>query len=72
MSELSSLTPAKVIRVLEKNGFRRLTKRKKHRIYTDGEHIVVVPYHKRDLAVGALRSIIKQTGWTVEEFVEKL
>lgn len=69
---LPSLKPAAVIRVLERNGFRRITKRKKHRIYTDGTHIVPVPYHTRDLAVGTLRGIISQAGWTVEEFLEKL
>ena len=36
MSHFLSLKPAEVIRVLERNGFRRITKRKKHRIYTDG------------------------------------
>ena len=38
---LPSLKPDKVIRVLERNGFWRITGRKKHRIYTDGEHIVL-------------------------------
>jgi predicted RNA binding protein YcfA (HicA-like mRNA interferase family) len=40
---LPSLKPDKVIRILERNGFWRITGRKKHRIYTDGEHIVPVP-----------------------------
>jgi len=68
VSRLPSLKPADVIRVLERNGFRRITKRKKHRIYTDGTHIVPVPYHGRDLKRGTLRSIIRQAGWTIEEF----
>jgi predicted RNA binding protein YcfA (HicA-like mRNA interferase family) len=72
MAKLPALTPAKVSRLLERNGFHRVTRRKKHRIYTDGTRIVVVPYHTRDLAQGTLRSIIKQAGWTVEEFLEKL
>jgi len=69
---LPSLTPAEVIRVLERNGFYRITKRKKHRIYTDGVHIVPVPFHTRDLKPGTLRSIIRQAGWTIEEFRELL
>ncbi len=72
MSQLPALKPAEVIRVLERNGFRRITKRKKHRIYTDGAHIVPVPYHTRDLKHGTLRSIIRQAGWSVEEFLQKL
>ena len=69
---LPSLKPAEVIRVLERNGFRRVTKRKKHRIYTDGTRIIPVPYHNRDLKPGTLRSIIRQAGWTDEEFLQKL
>jgi predicted RNA binding protein YcfA (HicA-like mRNA interferase family) len=69
---LPALKPAKVIRVLERNGFWRITRRKKHRIYTDGNRIVPVPYHSRDLKPGTLRSIIKLAGWTVDEFLAKL
>lgn len=69
---LPSLTPAEVIRVLERHGFHRITKRKKHRIYTDGSHIVPVPFHRRDLKPGTLRSIIRLAGWTVDEFLQKL
>ena len=72
MRKLPSLKPADVVRVLERNGFRRITKRKKNRIYTDGNHIVVAPYHNRDLKRGTLRSIIRQAGWSVEEFQERL
>lgn len=69
---LPSLKPADVIRVLERNGYWRITKRRKPRIYTDGVHIIPVPYHSRDLKPGTLRSIIRQAGWTIEEFVQKL
>jgi len=69
---LPSLKPDEVIRVLERNGFWRITGRKKHRIYTDGERIVPVPFHRRDLKPGTLRSILRLAGWSVDEFVEKL
>ncbi len=62
---LPSLKPIEVIRILERNGFWKVPKRRKHRI-------VPVPYHNRDLKLGTLRGIIQQAGWTVEEFVEKL
>jgi predicted RNA binding protein YcfA (HicA-like mRNA interferase family) len=71
-ARLPSLKPAEEIRVLERNGFRRITKRKKHRIYTDGIRIVPVPYHNRDLKPGTLRSILRLAGWTPEEFAQKL
>lgn len=69
---LPSLKPTEVSRVLERNGFRRIKRRKKHRIHTDGVHIVPVPYHNRDLPPGTLRSIIAQAGWTEEEFLQRL
>lgn len=71
-ARLPSLTSRKVIRILEREGFRRITRRTKHRIYTDGTRIVPVPYHSRDLKPGTLRSIIRLAGWTVEEFLEKM
>ena len=71
MSRLPSIKPAELIRILERNGFTRITKRKKHRIYTDGNAIVPVPYHSRDLKEGTLRSILRQVGWSVEDFLEK-
>ena len=72
MTSLPSLKPAEVIQVLERHGFSRITHRKKHRIYTDGSHIVPVPFHNRDLKPGTLRSIIRMASWTNEEFLEKL
>jgi len=71
-SSLPALKPVDVIRVLERNGFWRITGRKKHRICTDGNHIVPVPFHRRDLKLGTLRSIIRLAGWTVDEFIAKL
>ncbi len=40
--------------------------------YTDGEHIVPVPFHRRDLKPGTLRSIVRLAGWSLDEFLEKL
>jgi predicted RNA binding protein YcfA (HicA-like mRNA interferase family) len=68
---LRSLKAAEVIRILERNGFWRVTGRKKHRIDTDGNRIVRVPFHRRDLKPGILRSFIRLAGWTVDEFLEK-
>ena len=70
--KLPPLKPTEVIRILERNGFRRITGRKKHRIYTDGNRIVPVPFHRRDLKPGTLRSIIRLAGWTVDEFLGKM
>ena len=71
---LPALRPAEVIRVLERNGF-RLLRSTKHRTYTDDAdppHLVSVPFHNKDLKPKTLRSIIRQAGWSEEEFLQKL
>ncbi len=72
--KLPALRPAEVIRVLLRNGFREL-RQTKHRHFADDAtppHIVTVPFHRRCLKRGTLHSIIRQAGWTVEEFVQRL
>jgi predicted RNA binding protein YcfA (HicA-like mRNA interferase family) len=72
-SRLPALKPAEIIRILERNGF-RLLRSTKHRTYTDDgspPHLVRVPYHNRDLKAKTLRSIIRQAGWSDEEFLQK-
>jgi len=71
---LPAMKPAEVIRILERNGF-RLLRSTKHRIYVDDDqppHLVTIPYHNRDLKPKTLRSIIRQAGWTVEEFLQRM
>jgi predicted RNA binding protein YcfA (HicA-like mRNA interferase family) len=71
---LPALKPAEVIRILERNGF-RLLRSSKHRIYSDNAdppHLVTVPYHTHDLKPKTLRSILRQAGWTVEEFLQRM
>ncbi|MBI3410893.1 MAG: type II toxin-antitoxin system HicA family toxin [Planctomycetes bacterium] len=73
-ARLPSLKPAEVIRILERNGFHVL-RSTKHRTYADDAnppHLVRVPYHGRDLKSKTLRSIVRQAGWTEEEFLKKL
>ena len=73
-AHLPALKPAEVIRILERNGF-RLLRSTKHRTYVDNAdppHLVTVPYHNRDLKPKTLRSIIRQAGWTVDEFLQRM
>ena len=73
-ARLPALKPTEVIRILERNGF-RLLRSTKHRTYVDDAdppHLVTVPFHNRDLKPKTLRSIIRQAGWTVEEFIQKM
>jgi len=71
---LPALRPAEVIQVLLRNGFREL-RSTKHRHFADQAdppHVVTVPFHRRALKRGTLHSIIRQAGWSLEDFHEKL
>lgn len=70
---LPAVRPAEVIRVLLRNGFREL-RQTKHRHFADDAnppHVVTVPFHGRSLKWATLHSILRQAGWSVEEFVQK-
>ncbi|WP_369018543.1 type II toxin-antitoxin system HicA family toxin [Thermatribacter velox] len=69
MHSFPSLTPEKVIRILEKKGFVLDRVRGSHHIYYHPEtkRRVTVPRHKKDLPKGTLFEILKQAGITREE-----
>lgn len=69
MPRLPSMTPAKVIRILERAGFLFIRQRGSHRIYMKGDRIVTIPFHGKDLRIGTLKHIIKQSGLTLDEFL---
>ena len=70
MTKLSPLKPREVISKLKKLGFTV--------DHVSGSHYIMfnartktripIPYHAKDLKTGTLRSIIKQTELSVEEF----
>lgn len=66
--------PAEVIRILLRNGFRELQPTK-HRHFTDDAtppHLVTLPYHRRSLKRRTLLSIIRQAGWSLDEFLRRM
>ena len=69
MPKLQSLTPQKIVKVLEKKGFVLDRVKGSHHIYYNLEtkRRVVVPIHKRDLPKGTLFEILKQSGVSKEE-----
>jgi len=74
MPKLPSLTPQKIINVLEKKGFVLDRIKGSHHIYyhLETKRRVVVPLHKRDLPKGTLLEIIKQAGISKEELRDLL
>jgi len=39
-------------------------------MYMKGKTMLVIPYHNKDLKKGTIIKIIKQTGLTLEEFLD--
>ena len=66
MPKLPSLTPEKVIKLLEKNGF--VLDRIKGSYYNpETRKRAIVPFHKKDLPKGTMFEILKQAGISKEE-----
>lgn len=73
-SKYPVLAPEKIIRVLIKLGFYKVSQKGSHVKYKkDGEptRIVIIPMHY-EVAKGTLQSILEQAGITLEEFLENL
>ena len=72
MPKLPVLTSKKLIKALEKMGFRLDHKTGSHFIFynTENKRRVTVPYHTKDVPKGTISSIFKQAEITKEE-IEK-
>ena len=57
------------IRILEANGFRFISQRGSHAKYRDSdEHTVIIPHPRKDIPIGTIRSMIRQSGLPKELF----
>ncbi|MEM2123267.1 MAG: type II toxin-antitoxin system HicA family toxin [Candidatus Bathyarchaeia archaeon] len=74
MSKISPLNPHKLIKVLQKAGFRILRQKGSHIIMIDDKETrVVIPVHPgKDVKPGLTRAIIKEAGLSREEFLKLL
>lgn len=68
MPKLPPMTAREVETVLRRAGF-VLDRQRGHRYWRKGAWSVPVPAHPGDIPTGTLRSIIKLSGMTVEEFL---
>ncbi|MFQ5976308.1 MAG: type II toxin-antitoxin system HicA family toxin [Candidatus Hydrothermarchaeales archaeon] len=69
MPKLPSLTPQKIIKIIEKRGFVIDRIKGSHHIYyhSGTKRRVVVPLHKKELPKGTLLEILRQAGLSKEE-----
>ncbi len=74
MSRLANINHKKVIKVLKKIGFEGKRQTGSHLILRNKEtnKIIVVPIHNKDLKVGVVRVIIKQSNLSKEDFLNNL
>ena len=68
MPKLPVLKPRQVMSALEKAGFRQVRQRGSHVQFKRGNLLVTVPNHPGDLNPQVLRSILRQSQMTQEEF----
>jgi len=68
MPKLPILKSRQVIAVLEKAGFRQVRQRGSHIQFKRGNLLVTVPNHSGDLNPQVLKSIIRQSQMTLDEF----
>jgi len=56
------MTPKKLIKLLEKEGFVFARQSGSHAIYRKNKRRVVVPVHSKDVPTGTLKGILKDAG----------
>ena len=69
MPELPHISGDEVIKVFKRLGFHEARQRGSHVVMRRGDKGCVIPRHK-ELAIGTLRSAIKQAGISAEDFLE--
>jgi len=69
MPELPRISGDEAIRVFKALGFYEARQRGSHVVLRRGDKGCVIPRHK-ELAIGTLRSAIRQAGISTEEFVK--
>lgn len=65
------LSSHKIIKVLEKNGFTFVSQKGSHQKYRKGKFTVIVPHPKKEIPMGTFRSIVRQSGLSLDEFNKK-
>jgi len=69
MPELPHVSGNNAIKIFESLGFKIVRQRGSHVVLRKNNKGCVIPIHK-ELAIGTLRSAIKQAGITTEEFIK--
>ena len=68
MAELPRISGNNAIKIFESLGFKVVRQKGSHVVLRKDDRGCVIPVH-RELAIGTLRSVIKQAGITADEFI---
>ncbi|MEM2058391.1 MAG: type II toxin-antitoxin system HicA family toxin [Thermoproteota archaeon] len=74
MPKILPLNPHKLVKILQKRGFKTLRQKGSHIIMMNDKGVrIVVPVHPgKEVKPGLVRAIIKEAGLTREEFLKLL
>jgi predicted RNA binding protein YcfA (HicA-like mRNA interferase family) len=74
MPHLSPISPRKLMRLLEREGFEWVKTKGSHRffLHADGRTTSVPVHGSVEVGIGLLRQILKDIGWSAEEYQKKL
>jgi len=65
------LSSSQIIKTLLKFGFQLVSQRGSHQKYQKEGFTVIVPSPGKEIPIGTFRSIVRQSGLTVNDFFEK-
>jgi predicted RNA binding protein YcfA (HicA-like mRNA interferase family) len=69
MSKL--LSSYQIIKTLQKFGFQLVSQRGSHQKYRREGFTVIVPSPRKEIPIGTFRSIVRQSGLSVDDFFDK-
>lgn len=70
-SKYPVLPPSKIIKILEKHGFKYISQKGSHMKYSDGKYVVIIPNHA-EVAKGTLKSILTMAHIDLDDFLKEL
>ena len=59
-----------LIQILTRHGFMFVGQKGSHQKYTNGEKTVIIPAPRKEIPVGTLKSISKQSGIPFQDFID--
>jgi predicted RNA binding protein YcfA (HicA-like mRNA interferase family) len=69
MSKL--LSSDQIIKILLDSGYIFVSQRGSHQKYQKEGNVVIVPSNRKEIPVGTFRSIVRQSGLTVDDFLRR-